>query len=108
MIAFHLQLKKNSFVLYLYYSYDYYLETDQVNKELAFVLRKFGLKTPPAENEITQNSHSETKNQRKKAAVESVEQSTYAKMVERFQDDFEVFGYPIPSFEEFKQQYGED
>ena len=90
--------------------YDYYVETDDIDKELSFVLRKFGFKTPPSEvkKTIFINSHSDTKNKRKKAAVDSVQASTYAKMLERFQDDFEVFGYPIPSFDDFKRQYGEE
>ena len=89
--------------------YDYYLQTKQLDKELPYVLDKLGYKTPPPEVESTlpQNSHAKSKNPRKAAAVDSVQASTYAKMVERYRDDFEVFGYPIPSFDEFKQQYRE-
>ena len=101
-------LRLNDPFLSSIFRYDFYLQTSQLSKELPYVLLKLGLKIPESKRKIFLNSHSETKNQRKKAAVEGLQASTYVKMVERFRDDFEVFGYPIPSFEEFKQKYAED
>ena len=46
------------------------------------------------------------RNERKAKATAGVSTSTYEKLIERFQNDFEIFGYPIQTFQQFQQKYG--
>ena len=87
--------------------YDFYLETDHLAEELPFVLDELGIQNPPMEKQkLGRNSHEKTKNERKAKAIAGVSASTYEKLIKRFQNDFEIFGYPILTFQQFQQKYG--
>ena len=40
------------------------------------------------------------KSESRRKAILTLKRDTYAKLVERFRDDFELFGFPIPSYEQ--------
>ena len=50
-------------------------------------------------------SNDQSKNENRKKAIDSVTAETYRKAIARYRDDFDIFGFSIPSYEEFRKQY---
>ena len=88
--------------------YEYILETANLSEELAFLLKLKGISPPKVERknkaEGRNNQNPNFRGQRK-TALQGLPKETFNTFIERYRDDYDLFGMAIPSFEDIAKMY---
>ena len=74
-----------------------------MTEELTYVLRQLGLdiESVPHFNKMIGDKNKDIR----KKALKSLSKSSYDALVQRYQDDFDAFGYEIPKYEKLGEFY---
>ena len=88
--------------------YDYILHVDNLTKEVNHILRRLNIAKLPSWFILAgMNSAGGKQSYRRKEALETLPESTYHKIIERYRDDFELFNFTIPSYHELTHSFYE-